>query len=225
MSLRIDRKTNLIIDSNVPDLLKFELNEDKIYDRLSYPVDDLMAPIISLLNQKGYTTNYCCSGHFTNGNYKVNVDTPLEEGIDIDTDTMTLRFESIIDTNNTKLYAKDKQKYSLDTVPYLTFNYRVNNLIWKEEKPFKGTVWEEVIRELNHYPGLTELFFGEKVKREEINSSKLYGFGIYMNIKKFNKKYNKYSDDYFKIYGCLFKESKKLYDIIKDKLKDYESIQ
>lgn len=222
MSLRIDRKTNLIIDSDVPDLLRFELNEDKIYNRLSYPIDDLMAPIISLLNQKGYTTNYCCSGHLTNGNYEIDVNPPEEDNIDIDPDTMTLRFESNIDTNKIKLYAIDKQKYSLYVVPYLTFNSKVNNLIWKEEKPFKGTVWEEVIHKLRHYPGFTELFFGERVKREEMNSDEsYYGFGIYMDIKKFDKKYDKYSDDYFKMYGCLFKEIRNLYKIIQDKLGDY----
>ena len=26
-------------------------------------IDELMAPIIQVLNQKGYTTKYCCSGH------------------------------------------------------------------------------------------------------------------------------------------------------------------
>ena len=48
-----------------------------------------------------------------------------------------------------------------------------------------------------------------------------YGFGIYMDIKKFDKKYDKYSDDYFKMYGCLFKEIRNLYKIIQDKLGDY----
>ena len=37
----------------------------------SFEVDDLIAPAISLLNQKGYLTTFCCSGH-------VNIDPCLE---------------------------------------------------------------------------------------------------------------------------------------------------
>jgi hypothetical protein len=29
----------------------------------SFECDDLIAPVISLLNQKGYKTNFCCAGH------------------------------------------------------------------------------------------------------------------------------------------------------------------
>lgn len=33
-----------------------------------YPCDELIAPIIRLLNLRGYPTIACCSGHWTNGN-------------------------------------------------------------------------------------------------------------------------------------------------------------
>lgn len=29
-----------------------------------YEVDELMLPIIKILNEKGYTTKFCCSGHY-----------------------------------------------------------------------------------------------------------------------------------------------------------------
>ena len=29
----------------------------------SFECDDLIAPVISILNQKGYKTNFCCAGH------------------------------------------------------------------------------------------------------------------------------------------------------------------
>ena len=32
-------------------------------ERRSFECDDLIAPLISLLNQKGYKTRFCCSGH------------------------------------------------------------------------------------------------------------------------------------------------------------------
>ena len=39
-----------------------EITVPEVEDR-SFECDDLIAPIISLLNQKGYKTNYCCAGH------------------------------------------------------------------------------------------------------------------------------------------------------------------
>jgi hypothetical protein len=30
-------------------------------------IDELLLPTIRMLNQKGYTTSYCCSGHFSEG--------------------------------------------------------------------------------------------------------------------------------------------------------------
>lgn len=228
MSLRIDRTTNLIIDSDMPDLMRFELDEDKIYNRLSYPVDDLMAPIISLLNQKGYKTNWCCSGHFTNGIYRCKVTSlpltsnPLD---DFDASRMTMIYNSNINRNKIDLAVVDKQKYVLDTVPYVVFDNHINELVWKEKKPFKGTVWEEVIHKLDENPFGPGMIYTGRVNRKEMNSEDSYGFGIYMNMDKFDKRYEKYSDDYFKSFECLLKETKKLYDIIKDKLEDYESIQ
>lgn len=47
-------------------------NTFRIYDQLSenenendfFEVDELIAPIIRILNLKGYLTEFCCSGHF-----------------------------------------------------------------------------------------------------------------------------------------------------------------
>lgn len=35
-----------------------------------FEVDEMIAPIISLLNKKGYKTKYCCSGHLNEVIYK-----------------------------------------------------------------------------------------------------------------------------------------------------------
>lgn len=32
-------------------------------EQRSFDCDDLIAPVISILNQKGYVTNFCCAGH------------------------------------------------------------------------------------------------------------------------------------------------------------------
>jgi len=230
MPLRIDRTTNLIIDSDMPDLMRFELDEDKIYNRLSYPVDDLMAPIISLLNQKGYKTDWCCSGHFINGKYRCMVDNNVSfsDGLSLkgfNGETMTGLSAFIVNGNAIQLRVTDIQKYMLSAVPYVVFDNCINDLVWKEKKPFKDTVWQEVIHKLDINPFGPGMIYAGRVNRKEMNSEDLYGFGIYMNLDKFDKRYEKYSDDYFKSFECLLKETKELYDIIKDKLEDYENIQ
>lgn len=43
--------------------LYYKLQDSRI-DAPLFEVDELIAPIISILNNKGYKTEYCCSGHF-----------------------------------------------------------------------------------------------------------------------------------------------------------------
>ncbi|MBQ4523365.1 MAG: hypothetical protein IJA10_10530 [Lachnospiraceae bacterium] len=44
-------------------------------------VDELLIPTIKLLNDKGYITNYCCSGHYSNHSPRCYI--LFAEGIDI----------------------------------------------------------------------------------------------------------------------------------------------
>lgn len=44
-------------------------------------IDELLIPTIKLLNDKGYTTNYCCSGHYSDNNTRCYI--LFAEGIDI----------------------------------------------------------------------------------------------------------------------------------------------
>ena len=43
-------------------------------------VDDLLLPAISILNKKGYHTNYCCSGHLYGDNGKIRFYVYFKEG-------------------------------------------------------------------------------------------------------------------------------------------------
>lgn len=54
--------TDWIISANISDQYKENLRK---YDHDRYiECDDLIAPIISILNQKGYTTRKCCQGRY-----------------------------------------------------------------------------------------------------------------------------------------------------------------
>lgn len=44
--------------------------EDSRYDKSYFEVDEFIAPIIQILNRKGFRTKYCCSGHAVNTLYK-----------------------------------------------------------------------------------------------------------------------------------------------------------
>ena len=59
-----------------------------------YEVDELMLPTIKILNEKGYTTKFCCSGHYYHSNssgylwFEEWVELPnLPEGFSIDKNT------------------------------------------------------------------------------------------------------------------------------------------
>lgn len=43
------------------------INDNPYLHEIAYPCDELIAPIIQLLNSKGYITTACCAGHWTNG--------------------------------------------------------------------------------------------------------------------------------------------------------------
>jgi len=53
-----------------------------------FEVDELIAPIISLLNKKGYKTQYCCSGHYNESKF---------EGSELLHDNCYIVFKSIND--------------------------------------------------------------------------------------------------------------------------------
>lgn len=52
----------MYIDTKNHDLY-YHIDDDRINAPL-VEIDELIAPIISILNKKGYKTEYCCSGHF-----------------------------------------------------------------------------------------------------------------------------------------------------------------
>ena len=54
----------MYIDTKNHDLY-YHIDDDRINAPL-VEIDELIAPIISILNKKGYKTEYCCSGHFRN---------------------------------------------------------------------------------------------------------------------------------------------------------------
>ena len=48
-------------------ILKLDEDNNLKYENMGFvKLDELMVPIIFLLNQKGYETSYCCSGHIDN---------------------------------------------------------------------------------------------------------------------------------------------------------------
>lgn len=73
-------------------------------------VDELLIPTIKLLNDKGYTTNYCCSGHYNNHNPRCYI--LFAEGIDIP--NVPKRFKKVKFGNCISLeslYSSKRQSY------------------------------------------------------------------------------------------------------------------
>jgi hypothetical protein len=52
-----------------------------------FEVDELIAPVISMLNKKGYITTFCCSGHCDN--------LPIEKGFALRNDNCYIAFKDM----------------------------------------------------------------------------------------------------------------------------------
>lgn len=73
-------------------------------------VDELILPTIKILNTKGYSTEYCCSGHYCDEDPRCNI--VFSEGIDIP--NVPVGFKKIKRgdfTHLKSLYSSSKQSY------------------------------------------------------------------------------------------------------------------
>ena len=109
---------------------------DCILSKNYFECDDLIAPAISLLNKKGYKTEFCCSGH----PYSV-IDSMAASAYPSEKDIENIGIISIVPSENTKDIPDwvDKKEYSYyitfynsypDCGFYVTFkeDYEFNNL-------------------------------------------------------------------------------------------------
>ena len=85
-------------------------------------LDELIVPIVKILNQKGYTTKYCCSGHSYDIFEAVNFYIMFERGIRIPEE---LPANFIRESNNTirKSYKNNKEN---DEIP---LHYEILNTV------------------------------------------------------------------------------------------------
>lgn len=85
-----------------------------------FEVDDDIAETVSILNQKGYITNACCSGHNNGVCYKFEADISLLDKTD---DNFTIgkiyedKFEYFTGYQETRIYIMFKEKYIFKTLP------------------------------------------------------------------------------------------------------------
>lgn len=96
------------------DSKKFDIYQDIDDKRIKaslFNVDEFIAPIISILNKKGYKTEYCCSGHY---------DESIYDWGSTKHDNCYIAFKTIKDFNNTINIPKD---FILETNKNNTFQF------------------------------------------------------------------------------------------------------
>ena len=224
MSISIDRKTyNIIAGSNFPDLRKFNLDEDTIMEKLCFDVDEEIAPIVALLNKKGYYTRFSCAGHFVTADYLVKPSCPKgAETIASLRDPLDMK-----KGHHDQLVIKELDNIEFDGLPYIVIRPGIE-LKWKDGKnPFDDAgdmCWELKLKDTYTYTkadGSKGICYAPIAIVENIDNP-IKSAEFQLNIFRFYKHYgivkNSDLDSYYGLRKALLNENEWLYNTLRDNL-------
>lgn len=224
MSIRIDRKTyNIIAGSNFPNLRPYYLDEDKVMEEVSFLIDEEIAPIITLLNKKGYHTRFSCAGHFITADYQIKLHCP--KGAEV-----IAKLRNPLDIRkgpSDQLVIKELDNIEFDGLPYIVIEPGIE-LKWKDGKnPFDNSddmCWELKEKETYIYTKAdgTKGICYAPISITENNDNPIMSMEFQLNIFRFYKKYGISNDidSYYGLRKALLYEHEWLYLTLRYNLLD-----